>query len=316
MRHLAFAAVLALVTASSARAEPLDFDLARLGAPDPSVWTTAMSGAPGADPTVLARQSRTRFAILSSVVALALSSAVLQPASTIGVSGLDVDLEVAMANFQRGTFGMKPAGISGDVPFSNRVWPTRSEPPTHIYLPSLHVRKGLPFSMELGGRAIYLAQSSYYAAQGEAKWAVNEGIRLLPDIAIRASYTRLFGQVDWNLGTTDLDLMISKRFSFFGVTVLTPYLAGRLTWVSASSKQIDFAPTSNPDPLDVTTLAAFPHFSARFFRTTGGLRFAADSVALVLEGTYFAGSSPSDKDYGDVEIPWSLCGAAKLAWSF
>src|SRR5690349_4054479 len=96
MRRLALlaAAVLAVATAPSARAEPLDVDLSRLGAPDPAVWTTMGASA---DPNALARSARQRFAVLSTELALALSGAILQPASTTGHTGFALDLEAGMS---------------------------------------------------------------------------------------------------------------------------------------------------------------------------------------------------------------------------
>jgi hypothetical protein len=204
--------------------------------------------------------------------------------------------------------------------FSNQAWPTRSTP-GQLFLPSVHVRKALPFSFELGGRMIYLSQSSYYAAQGEAKWALNEGFANIPDFAVRAAYTRLFGQKDWNIGTTDLDVMVSKRWGLSGgVTSLTPYLVGRFTFVSASSGQIDFAPNRSPpttDPVDLrSTQASFPRYSATIYRTTLGVRFTAYAVSLGLEGTYFGGASPKSSGYDDVKVASSFSGAAKLGWEF
>jgi len=319
MRRLAFAAaVLAVVAARPARAEPLDFDLARLGAPDPTVWTSIIqltgSGTLGTEAT-LARESRQRFAVLSTEMALALSSAILQTASTTGHSGFAVDLEVASVPAHGDAIGTAtPAG------FSNQAWPTRSTP-GQLYLPSVHVRKALPFSLEFGGRMIYLSKSSYYAAQGEVKWALNEGFDYIPDFAVRAAYTRLFGQKDWNLGTTDLDVMVSKRWALSGgVTSLTPYLVGRFTVVSASSGQIDFAPNHGAapsDPIDLrSTQASFPRYSATLYRTTLGVRFTAYAVALGLEGTYFGGASPKSSGYDGVKIASSFGGAAKLGWEF
>jgi hypothetical protein len=314
MRSLAFAlaAVLALAAAPSARGEPLDVDLSKLGAPDPSVWTTLLGSPAGAD--AFASGSRQRFAILSTEMALALSSAVLHPASTTGHSGFAVDLEVASVAIHPGA-----VGIATPAPFTNRTWPTQTADPGQLFLPSIHVRKALPFSLEFGGRVIYLAQSSYYAAQGEAKWALNEGLDYLPDVAVRAAYTRLFGHEDWNLQTTDLDLMVSKRWTLNGVTALTPYVVGRLAFVSASSGRIDFSPTAADAysaPLDVSTDASFPRFSAMLYRTTLGVRLTAYVVSLALEGTYFAGSSPSDDDYGGVKIASSFGAAGKLGWEF
>ncbi len=312
MRQLvcALAAVLALVAAPAARAEPLDFDLARIGPPTAEAWAEIVGTTDGA--ATFASESRQRFAVLSTEMVLALSSAVLHPASTTGHSGFDVDLEVA-------TVGVHPdaIGVAPPAPFTNSTWPANTQP-SQLYLPSLHVRKALPFSFEFGGRMIYLSQSSYYAAQGEAKWALNEGFEYVPDVAVRVAYTRLFGQKDWNLGATDLDLVVSKRWGLNGVTSVTPYFAGRFTYVSASSERIDFAPIpATSDPAEqVKSQASFPRFSAGFYRSTLGLRFTAYVVSLALEGTYFGGSSPKVSGYDGVKIASSFGGAAKLGWEF
>ncbi len=319
MRRLAYvlAVVLAVAAAPSARAEPLDLDLAKLGAPDPSIWTSifSLTGTPAGNVTQLAKESRQRFAILSTEMALALSSAVLHPASTTGHSGFAVDLEAA-------TVAAHPDAVGAAPPlgFTNQVWPTESTQPTQLYMPSIHVRKALPFSLEFGGRLIYLSASSYFAAQGEAKWSLNEGFDLVPDIAVRFAYTRLFGQKDWDLGATDIDFLVSKRWGVNAVTSFTPYLAARFTYVSASTDRIDFAPAvsgGDTNPIGASgTQGAFPRFSAGFYRTTLGLRMTAYAVSLALEGTYFGGATPKVSGYDDVKIASAFGGAAKLGWEF
>jgi hypothetical protein len=313
MRRLALlgAAVLAVAAAPSVRAEPLDLDLSRLGAPDPQVWTTI--GFPvGADQ--LAKDSRARFATLTSNLALALSSAVLQPASTTGHTGFAVDLEIATMPVESGKLAAAPPGAPAG--FSTDIWPTESRQPTALYLPSVHFRKAFPFSLEFGGRMIYLSGSNYFAGQGEAKWALNEGFDYIPDVAVRGAYTRLFGAKDLALSATDLDFMISKRWGIQGVTSLTPYVVARFTYVSASTDRIDFAPVAAAPTTDLSTQASFPAFSAGYYRTTFGVRFTAYSVALGLEGTYFGGATPSSKEYEGVKIASSFGGAAKLGWEW
>ncbi len=312
MRRLALlaAAVLAVAAAPAARAEPLDIDLSRLGAPDPSVWTSVNPGgvANGYN-ALLARGARQRFALLSAEMGLALSSAILHPASTTGHSGFAVDLEVATMSVHPDPVGATTTG------YANTPWATASSPPTQLYLPSVHVRKGLPFSFEVGGRFIYLAGSNAFAGQGELKWAIVEGFDYLPDVAVRGAYTRLFGVKDWSLSTTDVDVMVSKRFGLMGVTSLTPYVAARFTWVDASSERIDFAPGTHAAQ-DLSTSAEFPTFKMNVYRTTAGLRFTAYSVSMALEGTYFAGASSTSKSYEDVKVKSSFGGAAKLGWEW
>ncbi len=334
---IAVAAVLSL-RAGSAAAEPLDLDLARLGAPTEAVWTrlAEVHGVTGIDAAALASEAKTRFAILSVETALSLSSAILTPASTTGYSGFDVGLEAAYVAVHPQTVGSSSFGSS--PPFEPRgPWQTRSLTPHELFLPSVHVRKALPFSFEVGGRMIYLSQSSYFGAQIEGKWALNEGFHVLPDLAVRVAHTQLFGQRDWNLGATDLDLMISKRFGVNRVTSLTPYLVARFTYVGASSETMDFGParasgTSFDPCLDPdsgvcaedirSTQAAFPKLRAGFYRTTAGLRFTSHVVSVAGEVTYFAGATrdgeanPAADEYPDFRLASSWGGALKAGWEF
>jgi hypothetical protein len=323
MRRLASAVAVAVLAlrAPAVHAEPLDVDLVRLGAPDPRVWGVIgeRTGTPVSDPELLAREAKQRFAILSSEVALALSSAILQPASTTGHAGFDFGLEASYAPVHG-----DPVGSIPPPGFSNAPWTTRSTTPASLTMTGVRVRKALPFSFELGGRLTYLTRSSYLAAQGEAKWALNEGFDQVPDLAVRAAHTRLFGQRDWNLSATDVDFMVSKRWGVNAVTSFTPYVALRFTYVNASTDLLDFAPPEeNAAPDEVhDAVARFPELRAGFYRTTFGLRMTAHAVSLAAEGTYFGGkkysgkAAPAAHEYGSFRIASSLSGALKLGWEF
>ncbi len=312
----ALAAVVAL-GAAEARAEPLDVDLTRLGPPDPAVWQTQFGVAP-AQATVLAADAKQRFAVLSSEMALAMSSALLEPASTTGHSGFDLAAEGSYSGVHGATIGSAPG-----FGFTNRPWPTRSAVPGSLLTSGLHVRKALPFSVEMGARLLNVARTTTFAAQGEVKVALNEGFDYFPDVAVRAAYTRLFNQPQWNLAATDLDFMVSKRFGVSAVTSFTPYAAARFTFVSASTTRLQFAPaaTATPAQLDAG-VASFPGMSTGLYRTTLGVRMTADVVSLALEGTYFAGktiggsASPGPGDYPDVKLSSSFSAAFRFGWEF
>jgi hypothetical protein len=326
MRRLApviAVAVLAL-GAAPARGEPLDVDLVRLGPPSANVWMALGASQPSpiddAAARRYAREAKERFAILSSEVALALSSALLHPASTTGYSGFAFDLEGSYARVHSGAVGEEPP-----LPrFSNEPWPTRSAAPGSVSMAGLHVRKALPFSFEIGGRLTYLNRSSYFAAQGEVKWALNEGFEYLPDVAVRLAHTQLFGQQDWNLDATDLDFMVSKRWGVNAVTSFTPYAAARFTFVNASSEMLDFGGLPDGAGLEAryATIAGFPELRVGLYRTTLGLRMTAYTVSLAVEATYFGGKSHSGEDdpghdaYGDFKLASAFSGAAKLGWEF
>jgi hypothetical protein len=325
MRRLAPVLTVAVLTlrAPAALAEPLDVDLSRLGAPDERVWTElAARGATlpgGVTAEQLATQAKERFAIFSSELALALSGPILMPASTTGHAGFDVAFEGSYTPVHGDALGVDPGNG-----FSNEPWGGASTP-SSLTTTGVHVRKALPFSFEMGGRLTYLNRSSYYAAQGEAKWALNEGFRYLPDVAVRFAYTRLFGQQDLNLGATDLDLLVSKRWGVNAVTSFTPYAAARFTFVNASSERIDFdalGDDATPDERYATT-AAFPTLRVGLYRTTVGVRMTAYAISLAAEATYFGGKDYSGEagpvaagDYGDFELDAGLSAAFRLGWEF
>jgi hypothetical protein len=316
---LATALTLALAALPARAGEPLDFDLARLGAPTAAIWIAA--GAPPADAPQLAADARVRFGRLATDLAQALSSALLQPASTTGASGFDFDLETSMATVSSGTVGS--ATYLTSYPASD--WPTRSLKPSQLLLPSFHVRKAFPYSLELGGRVIYLSQSTYFATQLEGKWAVVEGYTRWPDVALRAAWTRLAGQRDLHLATTEFDLLASKRFGLSAVISLTPYLGLRYSLVNAGSRSMLFATDSVGTPADPATLAAssgaFPSLSASFYRTTAGVRMMTSTLSLAAELTYLAGasggsSSTDESKIPKYSVPSSVSAACRLGFEF
>ncbi len=312
------AVVLVALRAAPASAEPTDIDLVRLGPPDAAVWNALNANQPSPIPSLdaagLANDAKRRFAILSSEMALALSGPILDPASTTGHSGFDFAFEGAYQPVHSGAIGSTALG------FGTSPWPTVSGSPGSVTTTGVHVRKALPWSVELGGRLTYLNKSNYFAAQGEAKWALNEGFENVPDLAVRVAYTRLFGQAYWNLGSTDVDFMVSKRWGVSAVTSFTPYLAARFSFVSASSAPIQYwgyDPTTPPTVDRNATVAGFPALRVGLYRTTLGVRMTAASVSMAVEGTYFGGKSYSGGDnYPDFKVASSLAAGVKLGWEF
>ncbi len=304
-RPLALVAVLALAAPAAKAAEPLDMDLALLGSPSAAVWMNAGLGLTQAQADALAADARARFALLGSELALALSSALLQPAATVGHSGFAFDLETAYAQVHRNVVGT--AAFATDYP--RDFWPTRTKTPSALLIPSFHVRKALPFSVELGGRVLYLSQSSYFAAQLHGKWAIQEGYAMIPDVAVMAAYTMFLGPKNLNLSSTDLMLLVSKRFGVNATMSLTPYLAPRLLLVRASSDALGYEPGG-------ATPVEFPTLDRSLYRTTLGVRMTAYATSLAAEATYFGGASAKAGPYPAYSVKSSLSGAIKLGFEY
>ncbi|HET9553759.1 MAG TPA: hypothetical protein VFP50_12390 [Anaeromyxobacteraceae bacterium] len=323
-RPLALLVCLIASTAGTARGlEPLDLDLGRLGAPSAAAWQAANPGMSQADADALAAASKTRFALLSSELALAFSSPLLQPASTTGHSGFAFDLETGYAQVHHGVVGQK-VGAVAPVDY----WPTHALTPNELFLTSAHVRKAFPFSVELGGRLSYLSQSSYYAAQLEGKWAPLEGLADLPDVALRVAWQKVLGLADLDLSTTELDVLVSKRFGVNAVTSVTPYGGARFTLLRASTPALRWATPDSPTPATPGTpaqvlagSAAFPNVGGLFYRTTAGVRLTSYAVSLAAEATYYAGGSAGSKspgadDYPKHYVKSSLTGSFRFGFEF
>jgi hypothetical protein len=259
--------------------------------------------------------------MLSTELALSLSSALLQPAATVGHSGFAFDVEAAYTQVHKEVVGSNifPAPPEA-ASFPRNYWPTHNKTPTSLLVPSFHVRKALPYSLELGGRILYLSQSSYFAAQLTGKWAIQEGYAMIPDVAVLVAHTIFLGQTDLNLSSTDFTLLVSKRFGVNAAMSLTPYLAARLLRMHADSNAIGYAPddpTPAPPAVVVAAAAAFPSLTRNLYRTTLGLRMTAAATTMALEATWFGGGHyKASSDYAAYSMPSSLSGAFKLGFEF
>jgi hypothetical protein len=313
-RTLALA--IAVLLPAAALAEPLDIDLGQLGAPDPGVWTYAgfNGSAAGA-----ANDAKARFGMLASDLALAFTSTLLTPGSTTGHSGFDIAFEGGYAQTHVNAVGTATgtyATASGPVTFGPRdYWPTPGMKPHELFVPGIRIRKALPFSFELGARFKYLSQSSLYAGQLETKWAFFEGDRILPDFALRIAYTRIVGARTLNLGATDFDFIVSKRWGVLGVVGLTPYGALRFTYMRASSDPIVFFPNATSGTQGERT-ASFPSLTTTFFRPTLGLRMTAYALSLAAEITQYGGGEFTPANYPTFRVKPSLAGSFRLGFEF
>lgn len=112
---------------------------------------------------------------------------------------------------------------------------------------TLDVRKGLPFSFELGANFTWLAESNLFAPGLDLRWTIMEGYKIAPEFGVRASVSHLIGSRDLNLTTVGLDAIVSKGFGLGGVVHLAPYLSWSVMLVPASSRVIDPTPAVEDD---------------------------------------------------------------------
>jgi hypothetical protein len=257
-------ALAVLVCGPAAYADRNDLEVTKLGNPTP--------GGTNFNP-----EANGDFRAFARTYAAFLTSVNLMPPETLGHAGFSLQAELGVIN----------------LPSQTRL-PTEGTPTNPLLLPSVHVRKGLPFSLELGARVGWIDRSSLFAATGEVKWAVNEGFTWLPDIGVRAHVTRLMGNRDFDLTAAGVDLGVGKQFPLGGMVTLTPYGGLDLVGVMASSDTLDFRPdrprsdTLNPanpyagleDTAVYQELRLGENVNTRFY---GGVRFIGGALQLGAE---------------------------------
>lgn len=257
-------ALAALACGPAAYADRNDIEITKLGNPDP--------GEAGFKP-----EANGDFRAFARTYAAALTSVNLMPPETLGHAGFALQAELGVISL--------PTEV---------LLPTEGTPTQPLLLPSVHVRKGLPFSLEFGARLGWIDRSSLFAATGEVKWAVNEGFTWLPDVCVRGHVTRLLGNRDFNLTATGVDLGVGKQFPLGGMVTLTPYGGLDLVGVTATSDTLDFRqnrplnetldPTRPYAGVDDTAVydavRGWENINTRFY---GGLRFIGGALQLGAE---------------------------------
>lgn len=259
-----------LLLAPAAVADPYDFRISDLGNP----LLGGFNYQPAAD---------ANFRVFARQLGAALTSVNLAPPETLGHSGFAFSLETSIVFF-------------GD---QKVLLPTENKDfRGPMLIPSVHVRKGLPFSFELGARGAWIEKSRMGAGTIELKWAVNEGFTYLPDIAVRGNLTKLLNSRDFDITAGGLDLGVGKQFAIGGMVTITPYVGWNLVFVGASSGNVDFhpartlaesdRPSSNPqeqfrDIYVFENLQALDNSHNRFY---GGFRFIGGVVMVGAEVSY------------------------------
>lgn len=147
--------------------------------------------------------SQSEFRLLSEDLGAALSYKPLIPAEPLGVTGFDLGLE-ASATKLANPMVFNAATSSGTV--------------DTLYLPRLHVHKGLPLGLDIGASYAAVPDSNVKMWGAELRYAILKGGTATPALAVRVSYSALEGVNQLKLATTGVDLSISKGFALF-----TPY---------------------------------------------------------------------------------------------
>lgn len=170
-----------------------------------------------ADISTLNLLSQSDFRDLSEDLGAALSYKSVMPATPLGITGFDLGVEVTGTDIGKSSQALSKAT-------------NNSTPISTMYVPKLHVAKGLPFGIDVAASVATVPTTNIRVIGAELRYALMEGGLALPAVAIRGSISKLSGVDQLSFDTKGLDISISKGFAMF-----TPYAGIGQVWVNSST---------------------------------------------------------------------------------
>jgi hypothetical protein len=156
-----------------------------------------------ADLPSLATVSQGEFRQLSEDLGAALAYKGVIPATALGPLGFDIAVGVSATEVRHGGVFARAGNRDADV----------------LYIPKVHVTKGLPFGLDLGAFVGVASNVDTPLLGADLRYAlVNDGVAM-PAVALRLSGTRLGEVGGLRLSTAAADVLVSKRLA-----VVTPFI--------------------------------------------------------------------------------------------
>ncbi|NUN15984.1 MAG: hypothetical protein HUU55_20345 [Myxococcales bacterium] len=210
---LTFSLIFLLVSHATSAADTFDIEFNRLG-------TATVEGN-----DVNVRLNQVHFDNVVRDLGVAMAPKFMGPASTLGALGFEVGFELSWT----------------DINETSTYWKNAVDSPdSTMQTMQIHLRKGLPFSLEVGGTITHLFNSELWGVGLDVKFAMLEGFRSLPDFAIRGNIHTILGANDINILLSGGDAVLSKEFGIGGVLRVAPYIGYNLVYIHGSSHAITF----------------------------------------------------------------------------
>jgi hypothetical protein len=180
----------------------------------------------------LASGNEQGFRDLARDIGLIMSPRLAANAETLGISGFSVQLDQSVSLVDNSAEYWRLGAADGDASGS-------------LQTSTLHVRKGLPFSLELGGTVTKMWGSELMGVGTELRWAPLEDFFWpVPDIALRGYVGTVLGDPQLNMILPGWDIVVGVPIGVGGVMNISPFAGYNMSVIIASSRLIDGEPTN------------------------------------------------------------------------
>ena len=214
----------------------------------------------------------TSYKQLMREVGMAMGPRMSGPAASGGPLGIEASYEVSAVGTNSTADYWKQAAAS---------------PESVVTTQQVRIRKGLPYSMQVGGVVTSLSNSNLTAIGIELGVNVTDGYKNIPDIIIRPSIHTVLGNSQIDMFVVGLDLAVSKSFGIGGVLALQPWVSYSPAFTHVNTHQVTLYPndqTIHPVVASLAPLGDSAHIAdAISQRAAIGLRVVVTRVQIGAE---------------------------------
>lgn len=225
---------------------------------------------PNATPGVQIENSA--YKSLMREVGMAMGPRMAGPAASGGSLGIEASYEIS------------GVGSNSSADYWTKA---ATNPESIITTQQVRIRKGLPYSMQLGGVVTSMSNSNLTAIGLELGISITDGYKNIPDIIFRPSIHTVLGNSQIDMFIIGADLGVSKAFGIAGIFSLQPWVAYSPVFTHVNTHQVALYPTDKslrPVIARLAPLGDASHISdAISHRMALGLRVVVTRVQIGAE---------------------------------
>jgi hypothetical protein len=219
-----------------------------------------------------------------------LSNKPVAPARTLGPAGFHVDLGTTFAH-------LPGRWLDGSTPDGWELMDPDEEAAPLLYVPTVHIRKGLPASLEVGANFGWLGSTETGVVGGYGRIGLLEGYPKFPDVSLQAGYSAYMGNDEFELGAMDFSANIGYSLPFGPVQGIhtarfSPFVNFGLTRIHAAPR-VDLSDTRLDGRLTELTGFEAETFDEAMapFTFAGGFEVQSGTFSFLLSSGYAIGGS-------------------------
>ncbi len=212
-----------------------------------------------------------------------------QTVTSMGIHGFEMSLENSVSFIDA-------ARYSDGSPSPWNLAFSDESAPENLWIPTIHITKGLPMSFEIGARTGMIQGDTGSLFGTYARYSPVEGYRRAPDVSLQVGYTGYIGNSELGVGTMDASLSIGKAIPFGPLTgvnssIIRPFLASGLYWLRADPRlKTDDAETLGLAPISAFKKSADYVDGYRMLSIDGGFEIESNEILFSMAASYSPGN--------------------------